>query len=58
MTLELTLDEINAIMALLGRQPYEQVESLILKIRDQAVPQLSAKTPIDHVPQFEQVVSK
>ena len=40
MTLELTLDEINAIMAMLGRQPYEQVESLILKIRDQALPQL------------------
>jgi len=40
MTLELTLDEINAIMALLGRQPYEQVENLIKKIRDQAVPQL------------------
>lgn len=43
MTLELTLDEINAIMALLGRQPYEQVESLILKIRDQALPQLAPK---------------
>ena len=40
MTLELTLEEINAIMALLGRQPYEQVEHLIKKIRDQAVPQL------------------
>ena len=40
MKLELTLDEINAIMAMLGRQPYEQVEHLITKIRDQAVPQL------------------
>ena len=40
MTLELTLDEINAIMVMLGRQPYEQVESLIAKIRAQAIPQL------------------
>lgn len=40
MTLELTLEEINAIMAMLGRQPYEQVEGLIAKIRTQAIPQL------------------
>jgi hypothetical protein len=40
MTLELTLEEINAIMAMLGRQPYEQVEGLIAKIRAQALPQL------------------
>ena len=40
MTLELTLEEINAIMGMLGRQPYEQVESLIQKIRAQAIPQL------------------
>jgi hypothetical protein len=40
MTLTLTLDEINAIMGVLGRQPYEQVEALIAKIREQALPQL------------------
>lgn len=40
MTLELTLDEINAIMGVLGRQPFEQVEALIAKIRRQALPQL------------------
>jgi len=40
MTLELTLEEINIIMGMLGRQPYEQVESLITKIRAQALPQL------------------
>jgi hypothetical protein len=39
-TLELTLEEINVIMAMLGRQPYEQVEGLIAKIRKQALPQL------------------
>jgi hypothetical protein len=43
MTLELTLEEINAIMGVLGRQPYEQVEALIKKIREQAVPQLAVK---------------
>jgi hypothetical protein len=39
-TLELTLEEINVIMAMLGRQPYEQVEGMIAKIRAQALPQL------------------
>lgn len=43
MTLELNLDEINLIMASLGRQPYEQVEGLIQKIRAQALPQLQAE---------------
>jgi hypothetical protein len=38
--LNLTVAEVNAIMAMLGRQPYEQVESLIAKIRAQALPQL------------------
>jgi hypothetical protein len=38
--LNLTVAEVNAIMAMLGRQPYEQVEGLIQKIRAQALPQL------------------
>ena len=38
--LDLTVAEINAIMAVLGRQPYEQVEALIANIRRQALPQL------------------
>jgi len=42
-TLELTLEEINIIMGMLGRQPYEQVEQLIAKIRAQAIPQLPVK---------------
>ena len=40
MTLTLTLDELNVIVGILGRQPYEQVEGLIAKIRAQAIPQL------------------
>ncbi len=38
--LNLTVAEINSIMTMLGRQPYEQVEGLIAKIRAQALPQL------------------
>jgi hypothetical protein len=38
--LTLTVAEVNSIMAMLGRQPYEQVEGLIAKIRAQAIPQL------------------
>jgi hypothetical protein len=53
MTLELTLEEINAIMGMLGRQPYEQVESLIQKIRAQALPQLPK--PVESFGQLRQV---
>lgn len=42
--LNLTVAEVNAIMAMLGRQPYEQVEGMIAKIRAQAIPQLPVKT--------------
>ena len=38
--LNLSVDEVNVIMGALGRQPYEQVEGLIAKIREQAIPQL------------------
>ena len=38
--LTFSVDEVNAIMGMLGRQPYEQVEGLINKIRAQAIPQL------------------
>ena len=38
--LNLTVAEVNAIMAMLGRQPFEQVEGMIAKIRAQAIPQL------------------
>jgi hypothetical protein len=41
--LSLTIAEVNAIMGVLGRQPYEQVEALILNIRQQARPQLETQ---------------
>lgn len=37
--LELTLDEANAVLAMLGRLPYDQVFSLIKKIQEQGAPQ-------------------
>ena len=38
--LTLTVDEINKIMGVLGRQPFQEVEALIANIRRQALPQL------------------
>lgn len=37
---ELSLDEANFILGLLGKQPYDQVAPLILKIKQQADPQI------------------
>jgi hypothetical protein len=49
--LKLPLPAVNYIMALLGKQPFEQVADLIQGIREQAMPQL----PVPEVPQAEQV---
>jgi hypothetical protein len=38
--LELTLDEANAILASLGKHPFDQIAALINKIQSQAIPQL------------------
>jgi hypothetical protein len=38
--LELTLDEVNKIMACLGNAPYAQVADLVEKIKQQVVPQV------------------
>ena len=37
--LELELNEVNAVMVALGQMPYAQVEQLVTKIRQQAIPQ-------------------
>lgn len=37
---ELTLEEANYILSLLGQQPYDNVAPLILKMRQQADPQI------------------
>lgn len=41
--LELTLDEVNAVLVALGKMPYEQVFELVAKIQQQAGPQLSGR---------------
>jgi len=43
MTLELSLEQINAIMAALGNMPFVQVESVVNEIRKQVQPQLASK---------------
>ena len=43
--LELTLDEVNAVMGALGNMPYVQVAALVDKIKSQAVPQLPVPAP-------------
>jgi hypothetical protein len=40
MKLELSLEEINIIMAALGNMPYAQVAGLVDKVRGQVQPQL------------------
>lgn len=38
--IELTVNEVNAILLALAKQPYESVAQLIEKIREQAIPQV------------------
>ena len=40
--LELTVDEVNGVLAALGTQRFDQVATLIDKIREQAIPQVPA----------------
>jgi len=42
MKFEFTIEEINTILAALGRLPYEQVFQLVETIRQQAAPQVMA----------------
>ena len=42
--LELELLEVNGLMQALGQMPFAQVESLVNKIREQAVPQVQAQS--------------
>jgi len=40
--LQLSIDQVNALLAILGRQPYEQVSMLIAEIIQQGAPQAKA----------------
>lgn len=39
---QLSVDQVNALLAILGKQPYEQVSMLIGEIIQQGVPQAKA----------------
>ena len=43
--LELEMNEINGILTALGQMPYIQVQALIAKIQQQAVPQVQPESP-------------
>jgi len=49
--LELTLDEVNLVLASLGQLPYVQVVGIVENIRKQAEAQWSAKTETNNNPQ-------
>jgi hypothetical protein len=55
MKLDLSLDEINKILGVLGRQPYQEVEQLIAKVRRQALPQLQEPEAEDGVVYYPKV---
>lgn len=42
-TIQLTLEEINHILGLLGKREFDEVASLIIKIRGQVIPQVQAQ---------------
>jgi hypothetical protein len=43
--LELTVDECNMILRVLGKHPFEDVITLITKIKQQGEPQVAAMAP-------------
>ena len=44
--IELELEELNGVMVALGNMPYAQVQPLIDKIRQQAIPQVQQDSEI------------
>lgn len=48
-TITLSLEELNGVMAALGNMPYVQAAPLVDKIRNQAAPQLKATESGDTV---------
>lgn len=52
--LELTIDETNAILFSLAKQPYDTVAQLIEKIRDQALPQVPEEQRNDNREEMKQ----
>lgn len=42
LTIELTMNEVNMILACLGKHPFDEVVALVSKIRDQGETQIKA----------------
>jgi hypothetical protein len=47
--LELSIEEVNAILSVLGKAPYEFAQPLIDKIKQQGIPQVQAIEPVEVV---------
>jgi hypothetical protein len=48
--LTLTVDEVNVILASLGKHPFDQIAALVQKIKVQGEPQVAAQAPTAPVP--------
>ena len=51
--LELTIDEVNMVLRVLGKHPFEEVVSLVSKIKQQGDPQVAAIAPPAEAPAAE-----
>ena len=45
--LDLTIEEVNAVLGSLGKAPYELAQPVIDKIKQQAIPQVQPVAPIE-----------
>jgi hypothetical protein len=45
--LELEINEVNAILRVLGKHPFDEVVALIQKIKQQGDPQVAAEAPAE-----------
>ena len=48
--LELEINEVNMILAVLGKHPFEEVANLVVKIKQQGDPQALAQTTAAETP--------
>lgn len=53
--LQLTLEEVNAVLEALGAQPYTKAVDLITSIREQAIPQVEQPKPTTDIVEGELV---
>jgi hypothetical protein len=56
--LDLTVNEVNAILFALAKQPYESVAALIDKIREQALPQVPEEDRNDNREKLKQQLTE